>query len=79
IEEGHVELLTSLVYPVVVDQEFRGVVGVDINLPVIQQQVKDYQQSLFDGHSDIHLISNKGLVIASSAFPHSSACQPGQE
>jgi methyl-accepting chemotaxis protein len=36
IEEGHVELLTSLVYPVVVDQEFRGVVGVDINLPVIQ-------------------------------------------
>ncbi|WP_191905978.1 methyl-accepting chemotaxis protein [Nitrincola iocasae] len=69
IEEGHVELLTSLVYPVVVDQEFRGVVGVDINLPVIQQQVNDYQQSLFNGQSDIHLISSKGLVIASSAFP----------
>lgn len=69
IEEGNVELLTSLVYPVVVEQEFRGVVGVDINLPVIQQQVNAYQQNVFDGRSDIHLISGKGLVIASSAFP----------
>ncbi|MFN3880661.1 MAG: methyl-accepting chemotaxis protein [Nitrincola lacisaponensis] len=69
ISEGYEELLTSLVYPVVVDQEFRGVVGVDINLPVIQQRVEAYQQSLFNGQAEIHLISQAGFVIASSAFP----------
>lgn len=66
ITEGYEELLTSLVYPIVVENEFRGVVGVDINLPVIQQRIKAYQQNLFDGNAQVHLISQKGMIIASS-------------
>ncbi|WP_409522406.1 methyl-accepting chemotaxis protein [Nitrincola sp. MINF-07-Sa-05] len=67
IEEGNEVLLTSLVSPVIVDNEFRGVVGVDINMPVIQQRIEAYQKTLFDGNSTIHLISDMGLIVASTS------------
>ncbi len=68
IYEGYEELMTSLVFPVVVDQEFRGVVGVDINLPSIQERIMDYQQALFNGQAEIHLFSSSGGLVASSLF-----------
>ncbi len=36
IAPGNQVLLTSLVYPVVTQDQFRGVSGVDLNLPVLQ-------------------------------------------
>ncbi|WP_394170108.1 methyl-accepting chemotaxis protein [Saccharospirillum alexandrii] len=69
IEEGYEVLLTSLVHPVVVGNEFRGVVGVDINMPQVQEQVLAYQQELFDGAANIALLSELGLLVASSAYP----------
>jgi methyl-accepting chemotaxis protein len=69
IQEGYEELMTSLVSPVVVDGEFRGVVGVDINLPSIQERVMHHQQVLFNGQSDIHLFSSSGGLVASSLHP----------
>ena len=66
IQEGSEELMTSLVYPIVVEEEFRGIVGVDINLPAIQERVLHHQNVLFNGQSDIHLISPSGGLVASS-------------
>ncbi|WP_034474494.1 methyl-accepting chemotaxis protein [Aestuariibacter salexigens] len=68
IDEGNEELMTTLSAPVVVSGQFRGLVGVDINLPVVQQWVEQYATSLFDGKADIELISQRGLLIASSQF-----------
>lgn len=66
IEEGFEELMTSLVFPLIVDEEFRGVVGVDINLPVIQERLMHHQQALFNGQADIHLFSASGGLVASN-------------
>ena len=70
IQEGYEELMTSLVFPIVVDGEFRGVVGADINLPSIQERVMHHQQVLFNGQSDIHLFSPSGALVASSVYPN---------
>ena len=69
IEEGYEVLLTSLVHPVVINNQFRGVAGVDINMPDLQVQVETYQSRLFDGAADIHLLSELGLLVASSSSP----------
>ncbi|WP_151670761.1 methyl-accepting chemotaxis protein [Nitrincola schmidtii] len=70
IQEGYEELMTSLVFPIVLDGEFRGVVGADINLPSIQERVMHHQQVLFNGQSDIHLFSPSGALVASSVYPN---------
>ena len=70
IQEGYEELMTSLVFPIVVDGEFRGVVGADINLPSIQERIMHHQQVLFNGQSDIHLFSPSGALVASSLYPN---------
>ena len=69
IEEGYEVLLTSLVHPIVVNNEFRGVAGVDINMPQVQEQVLAYQRELFGGAANIALLSDLGLLVASSAYP----------
>ncbi|MFC3889373.1 methyl-accepting chemotaxis protein [Salinispirillum marinum] len=69
IEPGYEVLLTSLVYPIVINGVFRGVAGVDINMPDVQEQFMAQQASLFDGAADIHLLSELGLLVASSRHP----------
>lgn len=69
IEDGFEVLLTSLVHPIITGGTFRGVAGVDINMPDVQDQVMAYQRSLFDGAADIYLLSERGLLVASSRYP----------
>ncbi len=68
ISEGYTELMTSLVVPVVVNGQFRGVTGVDVNLPVFQQILDKKAKSLYGGKSVITLLSDRGLVAASSKY-----------
>ena len=69
IEEGKEELMTTLTVPVVVNGDFRGLIGADINLPVVQAWITEQARSLFSGKSAITLVSQKGLLIASSKYP----------
>ena len=69
IEEGKEELMTTLTVPVVVNGDFRGLIGADINLPVVQGWITEQARSLFSGKSAITLVSQKGLLIASSKYP----------
>ncbi|MFY0665716.1 MAG: methyl-accepting chemotaxis protein [Natronospirillum sp.] len=69
IDEGYEVLLTSLVHPIITAGTFRGVAGVDINMPDVQDQVVEYQRALFDGAADIYLFSELGLLVASSRYP----------
>ncbi|MEE2022954.1 MULTISPECIES: methyl-accepting chemotaxis protein [Alkalimonas] len=68
IRPGYEVLLTSLVYPVMVNGTFRGVAGVDINLPVLQESLLNQATALYDGKADLYLLSDKQLVVASNRF-----------
>ncbi|MDI9246216.1 methyl-accepting chemotaxis protein [Marinobacter sp. CHS3-4] len=68
IEEGYSELMTSLVLPILNEGEFAGVVGVDINLSTLQKTIESVSQSLYDGQSRVTLLSDMGLIAASSHY-----------
>ncbi|MEN0039448.1 MAG: methyl-accepting chemotaxis protein [Cellvibrio sp.] len=69
ITPGNSMLMTSLVTPVVVDGEFRGVAGIDINLPVLQKRLLEQAQTLYDGKTNMFLLSSNNLVLASNQHP----------
>ncbi len=69
IAPGQQMLMTSLVSPVLVKGEFRGVGGIDINLPVLQERLLAQAQSLYQGKASLYLLSEKNLVVASNQHP----------
>ncbi|WP_438864410.1 methyl-accepting chemotaxis protein [Neptunicella sp.] len=69
IEPGNEVLMTTLAAPVVVNGQFRGTVGIDINLPVIQQWISQQAKSFYNGQSRLTLVSQRELLVASSEFP----------
>ncbi len=68
IEKGYTELMTSLVIPILDDGEFAGVTGTDLNLTTLQQAIAEVSQTLFDGQSRVTLLSQRGLIAASSHY-----------
>lgn len=68
IAEDYEELMTSLVVPVVVDNKFRGTVGADINLPLFTDMAKKLSASLYQGQARVTLLSQRGLIVASSHY-----------
>ncbi|MCG9755818.1 methyl-accepting chemotaxis protein [Shewanella insulae] len=68
ITPGNNALMTSLTVPVVVGGSFRGVVGVDVNLPVFQKLIDELSASLYQGKAKVTLLSQKGLVVAASHY-----------
>lgn len=68
IEKGYTELMTSLVIPILDDGEFAGVTGTDLNLTTLQQAITKVSQTLFDGQSRVTLLSQRGLIAASSHY-----------
>ncbi|MDR7090759.1 methyl-accepting chemotaxis protein [Cellvibrio fibrivorans] len=69
ISPGNFMLMTSVVAPVVVNNQFRGVGGLDINLPVLQERLLAQAQSLYSGKTSMYLLSTKNLVLASNQHP----------
>ena len=68
ISEGYTELMTSLVVPVLINNQFKGVVGTDVNLPIFQKIIDQRSKALYEGKSRITLLSDRGLVAASSKY-----------
>ncbi|MFV7770265.1 methyl-accepting chemotaxis protein [Shewanella marisflavi] len=68
ISPGNNALMTSLTVPVVVDGSFRGVIGVDVNLPVFQKLIDELSASLYQGKAKVTLLSQQGLVVAASHY-----------
>ena len=69
IRPGYEELMTSLTYPVVANGSFRGVVGVDLNLPILQQSAQALKQSLYQGNSAVYVISQDNIIAAATEAP----------
>ncbi|QYK02866.1 methyl-accepting chemotaxis protein [Shewanella psychrotolerans] len=68
ITPGNNELMTSLTVPVVVSNQFKGVIGVDLNLPIFQKLIDELSNSLYQGKAKVTLLSQKGLVVAASHY-----------
>ena len=57
IRPGYEELMTSLTVPVIANGQFRGVVGTDLNLPILQEQAKALKASLYGGQANVYVVS----------------------
>jgi len=68
ITKDYSELMTSLATPVMVAGEFRGLVGIDVNLPTLQKLTESLSKKLYDGQSKITLLSELGLIAGSSHY-----------
>lgn len=68
IEPGNSVLMTSLVTAVMHNGRFLGVAGSDIDLPVLQKLMQEMSGKLFEGKAQLHLLSAKNRVVASSQY-----------
>ncbi len=68
ISSGYTELMTSLTVPVMANGSFRGIVGVDVNLPLFQSITEELSKALYDGAAKVTLLSHIGLIAASSHY-----------
>ncbi|MFC3914501.1 methyl-accepting chemotaxis protein [Pseudaeromonas sharmana] len=66
ISPGYSELMTSLTVPILRTGKFVGVAGVDLNLPNFQSLTEQLAGSLYQGKSQVLLLSSKKLIVASS-------------
>lgn len=66
---GHIDILSSLTVPIVHQGQFRGLVGVDVNLPQFQQQAVHLASTLFQGQSNVLLLSPHQLILGASRYP----------
>jgi len=73
IRPGYSELMTSLAVPVVAQGRFRGVVGADLNLPILQKLAKDLKASLYGGNAEVYIVSHKGFLAAATDHADSLA------
>ncbi len=67
--DGETVWCTSLVSPIIVDQEFYGVAGVDLRLKNIQLLAQSVSAELYGGSGQVLFISNNGTVVADSSNP----------
>ncbi len=66
IRPGYTELMTSLVVPVVANGEFKGVVGSDLNLPMLQEKAQQLKSSLYGGKASVLIVSQDGFLAAAT-------------
>jgi methyl-accepting chemotaxis protein len=78
IEKGHEELMTSLTVPILIGNQFRGIVGADVNLPKFQTLSEKLSKSLFSGAAKVTLLSETGLIVGSSHY-HDKTARPFKE
>ncbi len=69
VTPGNQVLLTSLVAPILVNNQFRGVAGIDIDLPVLQKNILEQSANLYGGKTSMYLLSSRNNVVASSMYP----------
>jgi len=60
-------LITSLMVPIMINGQFHGVTGVDISLEFIQSLAVEMSKSLYNGKSEVVIVSGNGTVAANSS------------
>jgi methyl-accepting chemotaxis protein len=73
IRPGYTELMTSLVVPIIANGDFKGVVGADLNLPILQEKAQQLKASLYGGKASVLIVSNDGFLAAATNYEKSLA------
>ena len=60
------ELMTSVTFPILEQDELKGIVGLDIELAHLQDLVKTMDQRMFDGAGEVLLVSQHGVIAGST-------------
>lgn len=68
ISDDYSEMMTSLTVPITKDGQFKGLVGVDVNLPVFQEITEELSESLYEGETRVSVLSSMGFVVSSSHY-----------
>lgn len=68
ISPGNKVLMTSLTVPILKEDKFVGITGVDMNLPIFQQLAESLGKSLYDNQADVTLVSKLGLIVGSNRY-----------
>ena len=69
VVQGKQVWLATISAPIVENDTFYGVVGVDYDLDFVQKLTSKLQQELYDGNSEVSIVSYQGLIVASSKHP----------
>ena len=67
--QGETVWLTSLVAPILVDETFYGIAGVDMRLDFLQSLAKTANAGIYNGLGSTAVISQNGIIAASSDKP----------
>lgn len=66
IVQGRQDWLTTISVPIKVNGRFLGVAGTDLRLGFLQELAKEVASKLYNGSSEVTVISNMGLIVANS-------------
>lgn len=66
---GKMVMMSSFNAPIMVKDQFRGVVGVDLSLEFIQEFLSNAAKQLYDGAGEMALISSNGRLAAYTKDP----------
>lgn len=66
VVQGKSVYLATLSVPIMVDGRFKGVAGADFNLDFVQHLATTVSGAVFDGRSEVIIVSNMGLIVAHS-------------
>ncbi|MEE2000804.1 methyl-accepting chemotaxis protein [Alkalimonas sp. MEB108] len=64
--QGVPTLMTSIVHPVLVNDRFVGMAGVDISMAFLRQLLADLDRELYRGEGDLRIISYRGFLVGST-------------
>ena len=57
----------TISYPITINGKFAGVIGCDVNMQAVYDQLKDIK--IYDGHSSVALLDNQGTYLTHSFRP----------
>ena len=66
VVQGKSVYLATMSVPIMVEGKFQGVAGADFDLAFVQKLAKTVKAAIYDGNASVEIVSNKGLVVASS-------------
>ncbi|MCH8536474.1 MAG: methyl-accepting chemotaxis protein [Alkalimonas sp.] len=64
--QGVPTLMTSIVHPVLINDRFVGMAGVDVSMAFLQQLLQELDQELYRGEGDLRIISYRGFLVGST-------------
>nr|WP_319387876.1 methyl-accepting chemotaxis protein [uncultured Cohaesibacter sp.] len=69
VVQGKAVYLATMSVPIKVNGKFAGVAGADFDLSFVQELANKVDNSTFNGSGSVEIVTNDGLVVASSANP----------